>query len=109
MSSIKEAKALSMIEKIQKGEQPILIDVRTQEEVAEVRVPQAKVIPLDDLKPRDLEKLSASKTQEIYFICRSGARSRTAARIALNNGYTNVFNVIDGTRAWQNLDPTIKN
>ncbi len=104
MGSVKEAKAFSMIEKIKSGEQPILIDVRTKEEVEEFSVPQAKVIPLDDLKPRDLEKLSSSKEVKLYFICRSGARSRTAARIALNNGYVNVFNVVDGTRAWEKLD-----
>ena len=37
-----------------------------------------------------------SKNSEIYFICKSGARSMHAALILESNGYQNLYNVEDG-------------
>jgi len=36
------------------------------------------------------------KNSEIYFICKSGARSMHAALILESNGYQNLYNVEDG-------------
>ncbi len=37
-----------------------------------------------------------SKNSEIFFICKSGARSMHAALILESNGYNNLYNVEDG-------------
>ena len=51
-----------------------VIDVRTPVEFAEVHVPQARSVPLDELKP---ELLQLQKDQPVYLLCRSGQRANT--------------------------------
>ena len=53
-----------------------VIDVRTPVEFAEVHVPQAQNIPLDELKPSSLQ---LRKDQPVYLLCRSGQRATKAA------------------------------
>jgi len=53
-----------------------LIDVRTDEEVAEGMIPGAQHIPLDDFDPA---KLDPRSIQEVVIYCRSGRRSAIAA------------------------------
>ena len=43
-----------------------------------------------------LEALGAGKSTELYFICRSGARSQLAAQAMLRAGYIHCFNVAEG-------------
>jgi rhodanese-related sulfurtransferase len=38
----------------------------------------------------------------VIFVCAAGIRSQTAARVADANGLSNVYNLIGGTRGWQN-------
>ncbi|MCB9679668.1 MAG: rhodanese-like domain-containing protein [Alphaproteobacteria bacterium] len=78
---------------------PVLVDVRTPEEFAEGHVPSAKNIPLDQLGKR-LDELEPYREQEVYLVCRSGARSARAASLLGQNGIPTV-NVAGGTLAWQ--------
>ena len=43
-----------------------------------------------------LEQACPDKAAPLYFLCRSGARSLAAARVAKTLGYQIVFNVTDG-------------
>lgn len=43
-----------------------------------------------------LEAAAPDKSVPLYFICRSGARSMAAARLAASLGYQTCFNVSDG-------------
>ncbi len=74
-----------------------LLDVRTQEEWDSIHVPNAKLIPLDQL-PQRLQELP--KDQPILVICRSGNRSQTGRDILLRNGF-DATSVQGGIRAWQ--------
>ncbi|MBO9369134.1 MAG: rhodanese-like domain-containing protein [Chloroflexi bacterium] len=74
-----------------------LLDVRTQEEWNSVHVPNATLIPLDQL-PQRLQELP--KDQPILVICRSGNRSQTGRDILLQNGFQ-ATSVQGGLRAWQ--------
>jgi rhodanese-related sulfurtransferase len=40
------------------------------------------------------------KRDGVLFVCAAGMRSQTAARIAAGQGYTAVFSLSGGTRAW---------
>jgi len=44
----------------------------------------------------ELAGLGARKDDALYFLCRSGARSRSAAEAMTRLGYTRCFNVADG-------------
>lgn len=73
-----------------------LIDVRTPEEYAQVRVPGARLIPLDQLGARTDE---VPRDQRVYVICALGGRSMAAATALANAGWDAV-NVAGGTNRW---------
>lgn len=75
-----------------------LLDVRTQGEWDEVHVPNATLIPLDELENR-LNELP--KDQEIVVMCRSGNRSQTGRDILRNAGFTSVTSMSGGIKDWQ--------
>ena len=78
-----------------------LIDVRTPVEFAEVHVPQAKNVPLDQFDPKTLAiSGQLSKDQPVYLLCRSGARATKAAEKLARQGLANAVVVEGGTLAW---------
>ena len=74
-----------------------VIDVRTPVEYAEVHVPQARSVPLDELKP---DSLQLQKNQPIYLLCRSGGRATKAAEKFAKEGFAQPVVVEGGTLAW---------
>jgi rhodanese-related sulfurtransferase len=74
-----------------------VIDVRTPVEFAEVHVPQARNVPLDELKPSVLQ---FSKDQPVYLLCRSGQRATKAAEKFAKEGFLQPVVVEGGTLAW---------
>ena len=88
-----------------------LVDVRTKAEWTFVGVPDLseagkepvlvewQQYPSMALNPGFLEAVAASvpdKSAPIYFLCRSGARSRAAAIALTEAGYQACFNISDG-------------
>lgn len=67
-----------------------LVDVRTQAEVAEISVPGAVNIPLDQV-PANLDRFKNAEGPVVVF-CRSGARSENAKNWLLQNGVSEVYN-----------------
>jgi rhodanese-related sulfurtransferase len=74
-----------------------IIDVRTPVEFAEVHVPQARSVPLDELKPGSLQ---LPKDQRVYLLCRSGQRATKAADKFAKEGFSQPVVVEGGTLAW---------
>lgn len=83
-------------EKYQAG--TFLVDVRTPEEWDEVRVPGVPLVPLDELEER-LDEIPQG--EEIVVICRSGNRSKQAAAILTEAGFTQVASMQGGIKEWQ--------
>jgi rhodanese-related sulfurtransferase len=85
-----------------------LIDVRTNAErdwVGRVAIPDAQhgavqwsTYPGGVPNPEFVEQLAAqaSKDDVLLFLCRSGVRSRHAAKLATENGYANSFDILEG-------------
>ena len=93
----------------------VLIDVRTRAEWNYVGVPDLSTLGKElilvewqgfpDGRPntdfvaelsQKLEGLGVKRDSELYFICRSGARSRLAAEAMLRVGYARCYNVAEG-------------
>ena len=74
-----------------------LLDVRTPVEFAEVHVPQARNVPLDELQPGAFQ---FPKNQPVYLLCRSGQRAAKAAEKFARDGFTQPVVVAGGTLAW---------
>jgi rhodanese-related sulfurtransferase len=82
-----------------------LVDVRTKAELDWVgRVPGALEVELlswPGSRPNNefveqLEKVVADKNTPLLFLCRSGGRSHNAAMLAMQAGYTETYNVLEG-------------
>ena len=71
------------------GEDCLILDVRTQEVYAESHIPEAVVIPHDQIRDRASADLPG-KDRLILVYCRSGRRSKEAAETLAALGYTNV-------------------
>jgi rhodanese-related sulfurtransferase len=74
-----------------------VLDVRTPLEFAEVHVPQARNIPLDQLQPGAIQ---VPKDQAVYLLCRSGQRATKAAEKLAKQGFAEPIVVEGGTLAW---------
>lgn len=77
-------------------ENVVLIDVRTPGEVSSGYIKGAnKFIDINGASfEADIKALDKSKTYVMY--CRSGGRSGRAAEFMVNNGFTNVYNLLGG-------------
>lgn len=67
----------------------VIIDARTQEEYDAGHIPGAVLMPEYEVAQR-AEKELADKNQLILVYCRSGRRSKIAAKALTDLGYTNV-------------------
>ena len=68
----------------------ILLDVRTQEEFAELHIPGAICIPNETIGTEEIPQLP-DKDQLILVYCRSGNRSKQASEKLASLGYSNVY------------------
>lgn len=93
-----------------------IIDVRTDAErdwVGRVVAPEGKhaavqwsLYPGGAPNPAFLEQLTqvASKDNTLLFLCRSGVRSRHAAKLATEHGYANCFDILEGFEGDKDAD-----
>ena len=84
-----------------RSEQPLILDVRTKEEIAEGQIPGAMSIPVDELRSR-LGELP--KDRRIAAYCRVGIRGYIATRILLQSGFDAV-NVSGGYMTYRMFCP----
>ena len=80
-----------------RGEKVTLIDVRTPAEFGELHVDFAHNIPLDRLDPQAVRDLSGGGP--VYFVCKSGTRSRMACEKLIAAGLADAVSVEGGTAA----------
>jgi len=76
-----------------------LVDVRTDAEIAQGKIPQGEPLPLH-LLPLRMEGMDKNATTVFY--CRSGGRSAQAAAFVAANGFADVYNLQGGIIAWAN-------
>ena len=69
----------------------VLLDVRNPQEYGEGHIPQSKNVPLQTLDK--IRNIVDNKDTELFVYCYSGARSRQAAAMLGQMGYTNVKNI----------------
>lgn len=73
----------------------LVIDVRSKREFKETHLSGAINIPLSDIK-RNIENYVKNKNRKILVCCEYGVRSKQAANILENFGYTQVYNLKGG-------------
>ena len=87
------------------GDDIFLLDVREPHEYAIAKIEGSVLIPLGELA-NSLDKLD--KNAEIVAYCHKGMRSADAVGFLLQQGFTNVKNMIGGIEAWSiEIDNTV--
>jgi rhodanese-related sulfurtransferase len=93
---MKEITTTELQERLEKGEQLNLVDVREADEVASGMIPGAIHIPLGDVPVR-MNELDSAKPY--ILICRSSGRSGRAQEFLPDEGY-DVTNMVGGMLEW---------
>ena len=88
-------------EQLQADDNAIILDVRTEAEVAERKIPNS--INIDIHKGQGfIDELEAlDKTKSYFVYCRSGARSAQACAEMNQLGFENAYNLEGGFMAWE--------
>ena len=79
------------VKKYQSDSGAVLLDVRTPGEYRGGHIPGSKNIPLQAIDK--VASVVENKDTALYVYCQSGARSRQAAGLLRQMGYTNVNNI----------------
>lgn len=85
-------------QELQENRNALLVDVREPGEVRQGYIPGAINIPLSQLNRRWGE---IPRDKSVYLYCRSGMRSKQAARVLLKNGMQDVSHLQGGVAAWK--------
>jgi len=94
-SDIAPAEALALYERTPGL---FVLDVRTPAEFASGHIPNARLIPVDELEDR-LHELPAQDTPMLVH-CAAGGRSTAACETLGQRGYTRLLNLAGGMHAW---------
>jgi len=78
----------------------LILDVRSQEEFAMGHVPNAILIPHDELASRVTE-LGSDTGRPLVVYCESGKRAGMAGETLLQAGFTNIAHLDGDMRGWR--------
>ena len=84
--------AIDAKNRLEQGNGVILLDVRSPQEYAEIRIPGSVLVPVDKLNSK-ISKVIPNKNTEIIVYCRSGARAKIATKQLKSMGYENAKNL----------------
>ncbi|WHX98763.1 rhodanese-like domain-containing protein [Neobacillus sp. DY30] len=75
----------------------VVLDIRTPEEYQDGHIPNALLIPLQELEKKliDLEK-----DKSYLLVCRSGSRSAQASEILTSKSFSTIYNMTGGMNNW---------
>lgn len=92
-------------EKLDRGGDVIVLDVREDWERDIAHLEGALPIPVNEI-PNRLQELDPTK--EIVVYCHTGQRSDTVAKFLIREGFTQAVNMLGGIRAWtMEIDPEL--
>ena len=104
-ATIDEISPLELKPLLDRGAEPVILDVRNPEEIAICRIAGSTVIPLPELAER-LSELDQSTSYVVH--CKSGMRSAKAIGLMQAAGFTRLKNLSGGILAWiKDVDPSL--
>jgi rhodanese-related sulfurtransferase len=89
------------------GKSPALVDVRTAGEYRAGHIPEATLIPGEELSPETIEdhlgRPGPGRNETLYITCHAGPRAARAAETLRQSGLTNIALVEGGTQRWEQV------
>jgi rhodanese-related sulfurtransferase len=89
-----------LMARLDAGDAPLILDVRSPGEYAAGHIPGAVNIPHDALGVR-LDELGADPDREIVVHCQSGRRAATAEQMLMDAGYTGIQHLDGDMAGWR--------
>ena len=94
-----EINSKQLTDMIDKGQNMVLLDVRTSEEIADGKISGATEIDFfEDNFEANIDKLDKGKHYIVY--CRSGVRSTKSVALMKEKGFSKCTNLEGGYNAW---------
>ncbi len=84
-------------DRLDKGDDIFILDVREPHEFSMAKIEGSVLIPLGTI-PNSLDQLDPNR--EIVAMCHKGMRSADAMGFLLQQGFSNVKNLVGGIDAW---------
>lgn len=107
-SRVKEVTVAQTLERLQANPSAVLIDTREDSEWEAGHAAQAKHLGKGIIE-RDIDAAVPDHSTELILYCGGGFRSALAGDALQKMGYTNVFSMAGGWRAWnESRAPTSK-
>ena len=94
--------AVELRERLDRGPDPVVVDIRNPGEVNLGSIPGARRIPLARLRD-ELDRLDPAAPTVVF--CAGGYRSSIAASLLRAAGFSDVSDVLGGYGAWMTLNP----
>ncbi len=102
---VREISAPELKARRDRGETPLVIDVREQWELQLASIPDVVHVPMSQIPARLSE---FAQDAETIVMCHAGGRSMRVAHYLADQGFTNVANLSGGISAWSELvDATV--
>jgi len=100
-----EISASQLSERLSRGEDLVLLDVREPHEFQAGHLQAAQHIPMQQV-PHSIDRLPRDKEMIVY--CRSGGRSARVQQFLMSQGFEKVKNLTGGMMAWKReVDPAM--
>ena len=106
-SRVREVSVDETRERMRSSDEVRLIDVREDNEWQAAHVAGAAHLGKGIIE-RDIETTVPDKTTELILYCGGGYRSALAAEVLQQMGYTNVFSLAGGWKAWKDSGAPIE-
>lgn len=102
---IREVTVADLKARRDRGERPLVIDVREDWELQLARIPDVVHVPMNQIPARLGE---FDRNAETIVLCHAGGRSLRVAEYLAKQGFTNVANLSGGIAAWSDIvDATV--
>ena len=111
LDAVQEVFPWDIEERLDKGDAPMLLDIREESEFSAMRIAGSLNVPRGILESaceydyeETLRELVEARDREIVIICRSGNRSVLAAVTMQMMGYNRVASLKTGLRGWNDYE-----
>lgn len=91
----------------QDGKALLLLDVRTDREVATAAIDGARVIEMQEL-PARIDEIEEHAKEKVVVFCHGGVRSLRVTEFLRDRGFTDAWSMAGGIDAWsKRVDPSV--
>jgi rhodanese-related sulfurtransferase len=104
MRGLSEIDPIELKRRLNKGDKPLILDVREAWEIATASIAGTLNIPMGEI-PTRLNELDPAR--ETIVMCHHGVRSAQVAMFLMRSGFTEVSNLTGGIDDWSEIDPSV--